>query len=84
MVTGIQIRDELAPNQTRRWFTFNWSATQHVLWEVVPATIQPGAAQVSWNVAIERSDNEHVTYWITATNLTNTTIQIEGRYAIIS
>jgi hypothetical protein len=31
MVTGIQIRDELAPNQTRRWFTFNWSATEHVL-----------------------------------------------------
>jgi hypothetical protein len=65
-----------------RWFTFNWPARQHVLWEVVPDTARPGAAQVNWNVAIERADAAHVTYWITITNLTASSLQLEARYAI--
>ena len=82
MITGTQFRGTLNPHQTQRWFTFNWSALQHVIWEVVPETVQPGAAQVDWDVAIERADNDHVTYWITVTNLTNGPLQIAGRYAI--
>jgi hypothetical protein len=84
MITGVQFRGTLSPNQTKRWFTFNWSANQHVLWEVVPTTARSGAAQVNWSVAIERADTAHVTYWITITNLTNTALQIEARYAIIA
>ncbi len=81
MVTGVQFRGTLPPNQTQRWFTYNWNATQHVLWEVVPDSTG-GAAQVDWNVAIERADASHVTYWITITNLTNASVQFEARYAI--
>ena len=43
MITGVQFRGTLAPNQTQRWFTYNWSAVQHVLWEVVPTP--PGPAE---------------------------------------
>lgn len=84
MTTGVQFRATLSPNQTQRFFTFNWPATQHVLWEIVPTSARPGAAQVSWDVAIERADALHVTYWITIVNLTSVALQIEGRYAIIA
>lgn len=81
MVTGVQFRGTLNPNQTQRWFTFNWPATQHVLWEVMPTTARTGAAQIDWDVALERADTDHVTYWITVTNLTATPVQFEARYA---
>ncbi|MBV8841734.1 MAG: hypothetical protein JO307_02885 [Bryobacterales bacterium] len=84
MTTGVQFRGTLSPSQTQRWFTFNWDANQHVLWEVVPDTARPGAAEVDWNVAIERADPAHVTYWITITNLTAANVQFEARYAIIA
>jgi hypothetical protein len=73
----------MSANQTQRWFTFNWSALQHVLWEIVPTTPRSGAAQVDWDVAIERADATHVTYWITIKNLTSTSLQFEARYAIL-
>jgi hypothetical protein len=53
-----------------------------VIWEVVPNTARPGAAEVDWDVALERADDVHVTYWITISNLTNASVQIEARYAI--
>ncbi|MEZ5410617.1 MAG: hypothetical protein R2761_21500 [Acidimicrobiales bacterium] len=81
MVTGVQFRGTLNPNQTQRWFTFNWPANQHVLWEVMPTTARSGAAQIDWDVAIERADTSHVTYWITVTNLTANPVQFEARYA---
>ena len=82
MVTGVQFRGTLNPNQTQRWFTFNWSANDHVLWEVMPTTAQPGAAQIDWDVAIERADATHITYWITIVNLTANAVQFEARYMI--
>ena len=48
----------------------------------MPDTAKPGAAQVDWDVAIERADAAHVTYWITVTNLTSSSVQFEARYAI--
>lgn len=82
MVTGVQFRGTLNPGQTQRWFTYNWSADQHVLWEVIPDSARPGAPEVDWSVAIERADASHVTYWITITNLTGAPVQFEARYAI--
>jgi hypothetical protein len=81
MVTGVQFRGTLDPRQTQRWFTFNWPANEHVLWEVVPNSARPGAAQVDWDVAIERADNSHLTYWVTVINLTDKSVQFEARYA---
>jgi len=84
MITGVQFRGTLSPSQTQRWFTFNWPAAQHVLWEVVPTSARNGAPEVRWDVAIERADAAHVTYWITINNLTTASVQFEARYAIVA
>lgn len=84
MITGVQFRGNLAPNQTKRWFTFNWPADWHVLWTVVPTSVRNGAPEVDWSVAVERAAVNAVTYWITISNLTNTSVDIEGRYEILN
>jgi hypothetical protein len=83
MNTGVQFTGTLAPNQTNRWFTFNWNPASHVVWYMMPTTPQ-GAAEVSWSVATQRADATHTTYWITVTNLTNQSVTFEGRYAVLS
>jgi hypothetical protein len=81
---GVQWTGNLAGNESRRWFTFNWPATWHVVWTVMPTTQRLGAPQVSWSVAVERASAEYVTYWITVNNLTADPLAFEGRYCILS
>jgi hypothetical protein len=83
-VCGVQWIGSLAANETRRWFTFNWPATWHVLWTVMPTTPRLGAPQIGWTVEVERGDSERATYWITVRNLTPVPLQFEGRFAILS
>jgi hypothetical protein len=83
-ICGRQWVGQLAAHQTQRWFTFNWPATWHILWTVMPTTAFAGGAEVTWSVALERANSEFVTYWITVTNLSNVPISFEGRYAILS
>jgi hypothetical protein len=83
-IVGVQWTGTLAPRQSRRWFTFNWPSTWHVLWTVMPVTPRSGAPQVSWNVEVERGDSQRTTYWITVRNLTDSAVVFEGRYAILS
>jgi len=52
-------------NETKRWFTFNWPATWHMVWTVMPTTVKNGAPEITWSVQVERADAEHLTYWIT-------------------
>jgi subtilase family protein len=80
---GVQFVGTLQPNQTQRWFTFNWPAHWHVLWSVMPITPQPGAAEIQHSVAVERANDRFVTYWITVTNLTNAVVNFEGRFAVL-
>lgn len=81
---GRQFTGTLGPRQTRRWYTFNWPATWHVVWTVMPTTVRRGAPQVTWNVQVERATAEFVTYWITVRNLTNSPVTFDGRYCILS
>jgi hypothetical protein len=83
-ICGRQWVGTLAANQTQRWFTFNWPATWHVVWTVMPTTPRPGAPEVTWRVEVERASAEFVTYWITVTNLTAAPVDFEGRYCILS
>jgi photosystem II stability/assembly factor-like uncharacterized protein len=81
---GLQFTGTLAANQTQRWFTFGWPATWHMVWTVMPTTVRPGAPEITWKVQVERGDPEHVTYWITVTNLTPVPVAFEGRFCILS
>jgi len=80
---GTQWTGSLAANQTLRWFTFNWPATWHVVWTVMPTTAG-SAAQVQWSVQVQRASAEFVTYWISVTNLTGSPVTFEGRFGILS
>jgi subtilisin family serine protease len=80
---GVQFRGTLAARQTQRWFTFNWPAHWHMLWTVMPTRPRPGAPQLTWRVRVERASDYHATYWIDVTNLVDTPVDFEGRYAVL-
>ena len=84
MRTGVQFTGSLAPNQTRQWFTFNWSASSHIVWYMMPISPRRGAPQLEWEVAVERANSTRCTYWITVKNLTGQPITFEGRYAVLN
>jgi hypothetical protein len=81
---GVQWTGTLQPGESRRWFTFRWPASWHVLWTVMPTTVLPGAPELGWDVQVERADAEYVTYWIIVSNRTDQAVSFEGRYAITS
>jgi hypothetical protein len=82
MTTGVQFTGSLAPNQTQRWFTFNWPASWQVIWYMMPTSTQ-SVPEVNWSVAVQRQDANYSTYWITVSNLTATAVTFEGRYAVL-
>ncbi len=84
MVTGVQWTGTIAAGATARWFTYGWSANLHVIWYVMPTSPKSGAPQLDWDVAVERANTSHCTYWITVKNLTSSPVTFEGRYAILS
>jgi hypothetical protein len=84
MRVGVQFTGGLAPSQTRRWFTFNWPENWQVAWHMMPVTPATGAPELQWDVAVERADPQHVTYWLTVTNLTGRPVNFEGRYAVLN
>ncbi len=84
MRTGIQWRGTIAANATRRWFTWGWNPNLHITWYLMSTTARKGAPQLDWDVAVERANAKQCTYWITVKNLTNKTVNFEGRYAILS
>lgn len=84
MWTNVQFTGSLAANETKRWFTFNWPTGWHVVWYMMPTTVQLGFPEVEWSVAVERADASRCTYWITVKNLTAAPITFEGRYAVLN
>ncbi|MDM0053806.1 hypothetical protein [Variovorax sp. J22R115] len=84
MWTGVQFNGALAPNASNRWFTFNWPTAWHVVWYMVPTTPQSGNPQVEWTVGVERATAANATYWITVKNLTNQSVNFEGRFAVLN
>jgi len=84
MWTGVQFTGSLGPNATQKWFTWGWPPAQHVVWYMMPTTPRPGAAELDWDVAVERSNPTQCTYWLTVKNLTPVAVAFEGRYAGLS
>jgi hypothetical protein len=83
-VCGVQFTGTLTANQTQRYYTFNWPATWHMIWTVMPTTVNTANAQLTWTVQVQRASAEFLTYWITVQNLTAATVAFEGRYCILS
>lgn len=83
-ICGTQWTGTLNANEVKKWFTYGWPATWHIVWSVMPTTPRPGAPQVGWTVEVERATAEFATYWITVRNLTPAQVTFEGRYAILS
>ncbi len=81
---GVQFTGSLTANQTQRWFTFNWPATWHMVWTVMPTTIDAKNTQLTWTVEVQRASAEFVTYWIAVQSLTAATVAFEGRFCILS
>jgi hypothetical protein len=84
MTTGVQFTGTLTANQTQKWFTFNWNPANHVVWYMVPTSINANTPEVQWSVSVQRTSATAVTYWLTVTNLTNATVTFEGRYAVLA
>jgi hypothetical protein len=84
MRTGRQFTSTLSPGQTRSYFTHSWPANWHVVWYCQPTSIRSGGPQIDWEIGVERASSSLVTYWIKAKNLTNSTVNFEGRYAIFN
>jgi hypothetical protein len=84
MRTGVQWTGTLGAGASGRWFTFGWAAAQHVVWYMMPTSPRSGAAQLEWDVAVERANGSQCTYWITVRNLTASAVTFEGRYAVLS
>ncbi len=82
-VTGTQFHGSLAAGQTKRWFTYNWPACWHVLWTVVPTSPVTPSGGVNWRVRVERASREQITYWISITNNTGVSVDVDGRYEIV-
>ena len=82
-VCGVQFTGTLAANQTNQWFTFNWPATWHVLWTVMPTTIGT-VAQITMTTLVDRSSAEFATYFLKVQNLTAAPVTFEGRFCIMS
>jgi hypothetical protein len=79
----VQFTGSLSANQTKRWFTFGWPAHWHVYWTVVPTIPRVGVRQIKWKVQVERASDSTITYWIEITNLTSSSVNIEGRFAVL-
>jgi hypothetical protein len=84
MWTNVQFTGTLGPGASGKWFTHSWPVGWHVVWYMMPTSPQPGAAQVDWDVNVERASASHCTYWITVKNLTGASVTFEARYAVLN
>lgn len=84
MWTNVQFNGSLAPSETRRWFTFGWPTSWHVVWYMMPTSPKSGAPQLDWTVGVERASATQCTYWITVVNRTANPVTFEGRYAVLN
>ena len=84
MWTGVQWTGSLGAGASQRWFTYGWPASWHVVWYMMPTSVQLGTPSLDWDVTVERASTTDVTYWITVTNLISSAVTFEGRYAVLS
>jgi hypothetical protein len=84
MQVGTQFTGTVPARTAKKWFTHSWNPAQHVVWTVVPMTPGPGAAQIEWELEVQRASATGITYWLTIRNLSAAPVDVEGRFAILS
>jgi hypothetical protein len=84
MNTGVQFTGTLPANQMQKSYTFNWNPANHVVWYIVPTSVNSSSPEIQWTVAVQRTSNTACTYWISVTNLTAAAVTFEARYAILA
>src|SRR5262249_47436208 len=80
---GVQYIGSIAGSATQRYFTYNWPASWHVFWTVMPLTTRSGAPQLTWKIQVERASSTMTTFWLELTNLTPNAMRFEWRYDIL-
>ncbi|WP_084584063.1 hypothetical protein [Sphingomonas azotifigens] len=84
-IFGTQFTGNLAPNQSRTWFTHSWNPNWNVAWMCVPTSpVVDGPAQIEWTVSNTRQGSNFVKWFITARNLTTSNLDFQARYAILN
>jgi hypothetical protein len=83
MHIGTQFTGTVGAGATGRWFTHSWDPAHHVVWTVVPTTPGPGAAQVEWDVQVQRASASAITYYLTIRNLSAAEVGVEARFAVL-
>lgn len=85
MILGTQFTGDVAPGQSRTWFTHSWNAAYTVEWAVVPTgPAVDGNAQVEWNVRSTRQAPNLLKWFIEVRNVTNVPVTFEARYAVLN
>jgi hypothetical protein len=82
-ISGVQFRGTIGPNSSATWYTFDWPVLWYVLWNVVPTNVYGPGPQVQWNVQVQKTSGDYLTYWITITNLTPVNVDVEARFTIV-
>lgn len=80
---GVQFRSELAPNQTRHYFTHSWPAHWIVNWDVIPTGPLSQNPQVEFKIRTARQSHFHLKYFIEVKNLSNQRVNFEARYKVL-
>ena len=84
MRLGVQFSGSVPANSSRRWFTHSWPQEWRVVWIVVPTSpVQNQSAQIEWKVQVERQTSTLLKYYLEIKNLSNRTVTIEARYAVL-
>jgi hypothetical protein len=81
---GVQWSDAMPPHAVIDYYTWGWPACWEVVWAPMATSPQPGHAEISWKVQVERSTPYFLTYHIIITNLTDVPVGVEGRYAVLA
>ena len=85
MWLGVQFRGSVPAGATQRWFTHSWPEAWRVLWMVIPTwPMVDGDAQVEWKVQVDRQAAGLLKYFIEVRNLTNASVDIEARFAVLN
>ncbi len=81
---GVQFTGTIPGNSTQLYFTFNWNAANYIDWTVMSKTVYTGGSEISLtNVATQRADATHATYWLTVVNNSPNTQNFQGRFCIL-